>query len=173
MKRKMSLSESKSFQRSRVDEMCRQQIYFLTVEPDDFDELLNPPPKLPNNDNADRNSSNSSSNKTTVSSTSNEEEKDKDKKKRPFQFSDFADQPIRPESPIVSEADSGENPASAEPNDANEGGHEAEAKEAKDKVPDDLEKNPESHRQLVRRSTTTNSEEEVFRVATQTEFDSM
>ena len=89
---------------SKLDNMSKQQLYFLTIEPDDFYEMCkrpSPPHSAREKERSDSNISvKSNSNKSQRSSSISTASP---KEKKPFQFSDFASQPIRPESPNVSE----------------------------------------------------------------------
>lgn len=136
---------------SKLDNMSKQQLYFLTIEPDDFHDLVQKPTqaKGPQSESASSRGSPASTRRSLASEAASESTKAEAK---PFQFSDFASQPIRPESPNVSEdsdirvspttstASTGQMTKTSKP----------EAGGAEDEV-----------------------DEEVFRVATQNEMDSM
>ena len=101
---------------SKVDEMSKQQIYFLTVEPDDFSEILKRPSTSKEGDGRRTNCCRIPSNSELVggSALGNVDEAmsdhgpvDSPGSKRPFQFSDFKKQPVRPESPNVSDCSGG------------------------------------------------------------------
>ena len=76
--------------------MSKQQIYFLTVEPDDFSEILKRPSTSSARENADE-----------ARGDQDQEPNESPDAKRPFQFSDFKKQPVRPESPNVSDCSGG------------------------------------------------------------------
>ena len=165
--------------RSKLDEMSKQQLYFLTVEPDDFQDMLKRP-ELPSSGSIDHprsggpstpmeqssRRSSLASNKSNQSATNSRptsragsrstltlaspQKRGVQKSSRPFQFSDFAAaQPPRgPDSPNVSEDSDARRPSVSAVSEAV--GSVAGASAAV--VPDD---------------------EEVFRVTTQAEMDSM
>ena len=96
---------------SKLDAMSKQQLYFLTIEPDDFYEMMkspkskeetspppattSPPPRTP--------SANSGSNSRKSSVKGSKPTSPTTNKPKPFTFSDFTSQSVRPESPNVSE----------------------------------------------------------------------
>ncbi|TRY76541.1 hypothetical protein TCAL_00090 [Tigriopus californicus] len=90
---------------NKMDEMSKQQLYFLTVEPDDFQAVF----KQSSRESISRKSSTPSGRQTPSSIMSDKSDSPKasgmnsSSPKRPFHFSDFTSQPIRPDSPNVSE----------------------------------------------------------------------
>lgn len=90
---------------NKMDEMSKQQLYFLTVEPDDFQAVF----KQSSRESISRKSSTPSGRQTPSSIISDKSDSPKasgitsPSPKRPFHFSDFTSQPIRPDSPNVSE----------------------------------------------------------------------
>ena len=152
----------------RMDEMCRQQLYFLTIEPDDFSEITGK---------NKRDGRRSIGRNSALGSVASIEERDETESKgsntsrhgsvhsneapsasrpppsasaasvsKPFQFSDFASQPVgRAESPNVSE--------------------DSEIRAASEAVGDDLDGDDDAFHG--------GNDEEVFRVTTQAEMNTM
>ena len=123
----MDIVVDKDGHSSKLDEMSKQQIYFLTVEPDDFSEIL----KRPSTSERIFETWPKSQYqfflflKGSVVESAGEPRGDQDQEpaespgsRRPFQFSDFKKQPVRPESPNVSDCSGGrKDSASALPGD--------------------------------------------------------
>jgi len=150
----------KDGKQSRLDEMSRQQIYFLTVEPDDFQELLKSP--------RSRLASTSSADRKSVAGSIKEEEgatllplppksattAEETSSSKPFQFSDFAtSQPGRPGSPNVSE--------------------DSDLKTEVGNREEQEEPRLESVSSGIKSAPVVEGDEEVFRVATQAEMNDM
>ena len=158
--------------RSKLDDMARQQVYFLTIEPDDFHEFVMRPENLKRTSQRESSmtsmpsthgSENGSEKRSERLSTDDQDLTEKQtspspkQKDKPFQFADFVHQPVRPESPIVSDG-SEVAPGSSV--------HESVRERLNSGITDqDVDENTAEVADEV--------DEEVFRVATQAEMDSM